>query len=183
MNLRYNSYMLMLYFENDDDYDQNQQQNSTIFPSKSRFEQIEDANRNRITIDSEAAWRMALRQAQEIAFRRGDPKPRVKLQVVKQLQEFFVCLECKGNQVQRDQKQADRAMYGIRETISRAQAQMSQATSSEDEAWFWAGAVARLNGWLQNDAKVCQSCYEDYLQILEMRREQPAAFVSKMKYE
>ena len=126
---------------------------------------------------------MALRQAQEIAFRRGDPKPRVKLQVVKQLQELFVCVECKGNQVQRDQKQADNMRYGIRETISRAQAQMSQATSSEDEARFWAGEVARLNGWLQNDGKVCQSCYEDRLQLLEMRREQPAAFVSKMKYD
>jgi hypothetical protein len=48
--------------------------------SKSR---VEDANRNRITVDSEAAWGMALRQAQNIAFRKGDPKPKVKLQVIK----------------------------------------------------------------------------------------------------
>ena len=79
MNARYAAPMTMLYFENDDDLDQNASQQSFLL-SKSR---VEDANRNRITVDSEAAWGMALRQAQNIAFRKGDPKPKVKLQVIK----------------------------------------------------------------------------------------------------
>lgn len=62
--------------------------------SKSRFDKFEDANQNRYTIDSDAAWNMALRQAQEIAFRKGDPKPKVKLQVIRQQSEIFLCVEC-----------------------------------------------------------------------------------------
>ena len=58
---------------------------------------------------------------------------------------------------------------------------MNQIGCTAEDRRFWESQGLKMNQYLQYGSRVCPNCLENALTVMQMRKEQPATFVSKIR--